>query len=202
MAWRVDRRRLDDQVLQLRHRRRPTTARARRRSTARTRRSLATASSTTTPNWAPIRTCIVWDVRSPGSARTRHSAWWPARAAMIWGKIRVTRSSTCATALPTRARLAAPSISARSVPKRIAHGGRLRLKGSISDQGVPIGGPTSGIERYGSGKWSRIKTITTTSPGTYSYYTPKNYSKKQYRVVYDGVIGFSSRPRHATTSRR
>ncbi len=85
-------------------------------------------------------------------------------------------------------RLAVPGISLNSVPKRIPHLGHIHLKGSISDQGQRIGGASLGIEKYGSGKWTRIKTITASSTGTFSYQTPHNHSKTLYRVVYDGKL--------------
>jgi hypothetical protein len=84
------------------------------------------------------------------------------------------------------AKLAVPSISLKSVPTRISHGGKIKLAGTISDQGISIGSASLGVEKYGSGKWTRIKTITATATGTFSTYTPKNYSKTKYRVVYDG----------------
>jgi len=92
------------------------------------------------------------------------------------------------------ARLVVPSISLSAVPGRIPHGGHIHLKGSISDQGHRIAGATIGIERYGSGKWTRIKTLTATSTGTFSYQTPKNYTKTKYRVVYDGKVDHFGAP--------
>jgi hypothetical protein len=86
------------------------------------------------------------------------------------------------------ARLAVPGISLNSVPKRIPHKGHIHLKGSISDQGIRIGGASLGIEKYSSGKWTRIKTLTASSTGTFSYQTPHNHSKTKYRVVYDGKL--------------
>jgi hypothetical protein len=86
------------------------------------------------------------------------------------------------------AKLVVPTISLSAVPSRIPHGGHIHLKGSISDQGHRIGGATIGIERYGSGKWTRIKTFTSSSTGAFSYQTPKNYTKTKYRVVYDGRV--------------
>jgi hypothetical protein len=92
------------------------------------------------------------------------------------------------------AKLAVPSISVNSVPKRIPHKGHIHLKGSISDQGIRIGGASLGIERYSSGKWTRIKTITASSAGTFSYKTPHNHSKTKYRVVYDGNLDHFGAP--------
>jgi hypothetical protein len=86
-------------------------------------------------------------------------------------------------------KLTVPSISLNSVPKRIPHKGHIHLKGSISDQGIRIGGASLGIERYASGKWTLIKTITASAAGTFSYQTPHNHSKTKYRVVYDGFMG-------------
>jgi hypothetical protein len=86
------------------------------------------------------------------------------------------------------ATLMVPSISLNTVPTRISHGARIRLRGSISDQGIRIGGASLGIEKYASGRWTRIKTITATSTGSFSYYTPKNHGKTKYRVVYDGKM--------------
>jgi hypothetical protein len=86
------------------------------------------------------------------------------------------------------AKLMVPSISLKGVPRRISHGARIRLWGSISDQGIRIGGATLGIEKYAAGKWTRIKTLTASSTGSFSYYTPKNHSKTKYRVVYDGKM--------------
>jgi hypothetical protein len=86
------------------------------------------------------------------------------------------------------AKLMVPSISLKPVPSRISHGARIRLWGSISDQGIRIGGASIGIEKYASGKWTRIKTLTASSTGSFSYYTPKNHSKTKYRVVYDGKM--------------
>jgi hypothetical protein len=95
-------------------------------------------------------------------------------------------------ASPYWGKLAAPGISLSAVPTRIAHGGHIHLKGYISDQGHRIGSATLGIERYSSGKWTLIKTLTASSTGTFSYQTPKTYSKTPYRVVYDGRIAFAS----------
>jgi hypothetical protein len=86
------------------------------------------------------------------------------------------------------AKLLVPSISLNSVPTRIPHLGHIHLKGSISDQGIRIGGAKLGIEKYSSGKWTRIKTITASSTGSFSYQTPHNHSKTKYRVVYDGFM--------------
>lgn len=88
---------------------------------------------------------------------------------------------------PFWGRLAVPSISTRAVPRRIAHGARLHLRGSISDQGHRLGRVALGVERVVAGKWQRFKTITASAAGTFSYYTPRNYSKRQYRIVYDGA---------------
>jgi hypothetical protein len=84
------------------------------------------------------------------------------------------------------ARLAIPSISLNAVPTRIPHLGHIHLTGSISDLGVRIGGAKLGVERYASGKWTRIKTLTASATGTFSYQTPHNHAKTKYRVVYDG----------------
>jgi hypothetical protein len=87
---------------------------------------------------------------------------------------------------PSWGRLAVPSISLNSVPTRIARGGHIHLTGSISDQGHRIGGASIGIEKYASGAWTRVKTLTASSTGTFSYQTPKIYAKTKYRVVYNG----------------
>lgn len=130
----------------------------------------------------------VWDARvAKASAPYASFLLADSTANDHWGKISGNSVAYMSGSSPYKGRLAAPSISLASVPKRIRHGARLHLKGSITDQGQRIGGAKLGIERYGSGKWSRIKTITASSTGSFSYYTPKNYSKKQYRVVYDGV---------------
>jgi hypothetical protein len=97
-------------------------------------------------------------------------------------------------ASPIWGRLAVPSISVSAVPSRIAHGGHIHLKGSISDQGHRIGSASIGIEKYVSGAWKRVKTFTASSTGTFSYQTPKTYSKTPYRVVYDGRLAFMGAP--------
>jgi hypothetical protein len=93
---------------------------------------------------------------------------------------------------PIWGRLAVPSISLNSVPKRIPRHGHIHLKGSISDQGHRIGYASLGIERYASGAWTRIKTLTASSTGTFSYKTPTAHSKTPYRVVYDGRIAIAA----------
>ena len=104
-----------------------------------------------------------------------------------WGKISGNEVVFMTGVTPYWGRLATPGISLNSTPKRIAHGARLRLAGSISDQGHRVGFAKLGVERYVSGKWARIKTITASSAGAFSTTTPKNYVKRQYRVVYDGT---------------
>lgn len=134
---------------------------------------------------------LVWDARVARTAafpfpfvlaETSGNEWW----GKMSGKDVVFTVNTS----PYFARLAAPSITLNSVPKRIRRGARITLKGSISDQGHRIGKAVLGVERLSSGKWTRIKTITATSSGTFSTTTPKNTSKKQYRVVYDGQLVF------------
>lgn len=87
---------------------------------------------------------------------------------------------------PIWGRLAVPSISLSSVPTRIPRGGHIHLKGSVSDQGHRVGYANLAIEKYASGKWTRIKTLTAKSTGAFSYQTPRTYSKTSYRVVYYG----------------
>lgn len=144
-----------------------------------------------------LKDMFVWDVRAARS--------FAAPLAMpntggdeIWGKISGNSAVYLSNGAPYWAKLAVPSLSVGSVPRRIAHGARIRLKGTLSDQGVPIGKANLRVERYSSGKWIKVTTIKTTSSGTYSYYTPKNYSKRQYRVAYDGNIGFIFSPGTAT----
>jgi hypothetical protein len=84
------------------------------------------------------------------------------------------------------AKLAVPSISVKAVPSRISHGAKIKLAGTISDQGTRIGSASLGVEKYASGRWTRIKTITANVKGEFSTYTPRNHSKTKYRVVYDG----------------
>jgi hypothetical protein len=91
---------------------------------------------------------------------------------------------------PSWGRLVVPTISLASVPTRIARGGHIHLTGSISDQGHRVGGAVLGIERYAAGAWTRIKTLTASPTGTFTYQTPKTYAKTRYRVVYDGKLIF------------
>jgi hypothetical protein len=97
-------------------------------------------------------------------------------------------------ASPVWGKLAVPGISLSAVPSRISHGGHIHLKGYITDQSHRIGYASLGIERYASGVWTRIKTLTASSTGTFSYQTPKAYSKTAYRVVYDGYLAFMAAP--------
>jgi hypothetical protein len=136
----------------------------------------------------------VWDTRiaktSPGSASFLVAeGGWVDGGAIDGNQIAYSDGSEI-----LYARLAVPSIALNSVPARIPHNGHIHLKGSISDQGIRIGGATLGIEKYASGKWTRIKTITASSTGSFSYQTPHNHSKTKYRVVYDGHVMVSEVP--------
>jgi hypothetical protein len=84
------------------------------------------------------------------------------------------------------ARLQVPSISLKSVPKRIRNHGHIHVAGSISDQGHRIAWASLRIDKFSSGKWVAVKTITASAAGTFSYKTPKIHSKTKYRVVYTG----------------
>jgi hypothetical protein len=112
----------------------------------------------------------------------------------MWGRIDGNQLTYMSGNIVYFAKLVVPTISLDPVPSRIAHGGHIHLKGSISDQGHRVGGATIGIERYGSGRWTRIKTLTATSAGAFSYQTPKNSVKTKYRVVYDGKIDHFGSP--------
>jgi hypothetical protein len=90
--------------------------------------------------------------------------------------------------------LTAPSFSLHSVPSRISHGGHIHLTGYVSDQGRRIAGARIGIEKYSSGKWVLVKTLTATSTGDFTYKTSKTYSKTKYRVVYDGYMSATAAP--------
>jgi hypothetical protein len=85
-------------------------------------------------------------------------------------------------------RLAAPSISLKTVPNRIPHNGHIHLTGSISDQGHRIASAALEIEKYASGKWTKFKAITANAAGEFAYKTPHNHSKTRYRVVYNGKV--------------
>jgi hypothetical protein len=86
--------------------------------------------------------------------------------------------------------LVTPSVSLNAVPTRIPHLGHIHLVGSISELGRRLGGVSIRIEKYASGKWTSIKTLTTTASGTFSYQTSHNHSKTSYRVVYAGNSAF------------
>jgi hypothetical protein len=104
-----------------------------------------------------------------------------------WGKLRGNAFVYLSGVLPYYATLDVPSVSIGSVPKRIAHRGRLKLKGKLSDMGIGIGGADLRVEKYVSGRWNLVTTIHSSSSGTYSYTTAKNPSgKTRYRVAYDG----------------
>ena len=108
----------------------------------------------------------------------------------IWGKISGNNFVYLSNGLPYWGKLAVPSLSVGSVPTRIAAGTRITLKGKLSDMSVPVGGVSLDVERRSGNKWLKIKTITTTSSGAYSYSTPKNTVKTQYRVAYNGMFAF------------
>jgi hypothetical protein len=150
------------------------------------------SSSGTVPNF------YIWDTRVariPGAFPTSllaASGWGDSEGAISGNDVAWATGGFDGSTTPLWGRLATPSISVGSVPKRIARGRRLHLVGSISDQGHRIGNAQLGIERYSSGRWTRIKTLTASSAGSFSYYTPKNTSKTSYRVVYDGYSSFSA----------
>jgi hypothetical protein len=87
---------------------------------------------------------------------------------------------------PMWAKLAVPSLTIGSVPTRVPHHGHIHLKGTLSDQGVRIGGASLRVEKYSGGHWILVKTLTTSASGAYSYQTPTLHSKTKYRVAYDG----------------
>ncbi len=99
-------------------------------------------------------------------------------------------------------KLAVPGISLHSVPKRIAHAARIRLWGSISDNGSRIGGAKLDIEKLSSGRWVKIASVTANSSGEFSYYTPKNHSTTYYRVAYNGFMEMFGPPakQHLSTA--
>jgi hypothetical protein len=95
---------------------------------------------------------------------------------------------------PTWARLAVPGLSIGSVPTRVPHHGHIHLKGTLTDQSVPIGYAPLRVEKYSGGKWVKVKTITTSASGAYSYQTPTLHSKTNYRVAYDGRAAVAFNP--------
>jgi hypothetical protein len=151
----------------------------------------------------------VWDTRIarvPGAFPNlllAATSWGDSEGAISGNDVAWVTGGFDGSTAPLWGRLAAPSISVGSVPKRIARGRRLHLVGSISDQGHRIGNAQLGIERYSAGRWTRIKTLTASSTGSFSYYTPKNTSKTSYRVVYDGYTGYlASLVNHLSTVSR
>jgi hypothetical protein len=108
----------------------------------------------------------------------------------IWGAIGGNTAVYLSNGYPYWAKFAVPSVSIGSVPTRIPHHGHIHLKGYLSDQGVPLSYTTVYVEKYSSttGKWNKVKTLTTSKTGYYSYTTPTLYSKTKYRVAYDGSI--------------
>jgi hypothetical protein len=92
------------------------------------------------------------------------------------------------------AKLVVPSISLNTVPKRIPHGGHIHLTGSISDLGVRVSGAKIRVEKYASGTWKLVWTLTANAKGEFTYKTPKTTSKTRYRLAYDGVLPGSGPP--------
>jgi len=109
----------------------------------------------------------------------------------IWGKISGNRFVYLSDGFPVLGKLMVPSLSVGSVPKRIAHHGKLHLTGTLSDQGIPLAGTKVRLEKYSSGKWNLVRQATTNSSGKYSVYSNANGSgKTKYRVAYDGAFAF------------
>jgi hypothetical protein len=89
---------------------------------------------------------------------------------------------------PTWAKLEVPSVTIASVPKRVPHHGHIHLKGTVSDQGMPLGKVPLRIERYSGGRWVLVTTITSSTTGSYSYKTATLHAKTKFRVAYDGRV--------------
>jgi len=108
----------------------------------------------------------------------------------IWGTIGGNSAVYLSNGFPYWAKFAVPSVSIGSVPTRVPHHGHIHLKGYLTDQGVPLAYTTAYVEKYSSttGKWNKVKTLTTSRTGYYSYTTPTLHSKTKYRVAYDGSI--------------
>jgi hypothetical protein len=137
----------------------------------------------------------IWDTRIAKTTQSMASFQLaPTTFGDMYGRIDGNQIAYLAGNIVYFAKLAAPSIALNAVPTRIAHGGHIHLTGSISDRGNRIGGAVLGIEKYASGKWTRVKTLTASSTGTFSYKTPKTYSKTKYRVVYDGHVSMLGAP--------
>jgi hypothetical protein len=109
----------------------------------------------------------------------------------IWGKISGNTFVYLSGAFPVWGKINVPSVSIGTVPTRIPHAGKLHLTGKLSDLGIPLGGATLRLEKYVSGRWNLVKTIQTSSLGTYSTNTPSNPAgKTKYRMAYDGLFAF------------
>ncbi len=92
---------------------------------------------------------------------------------------------------PIWARFQVPSLSVGAVPRRIPHHGHIHLKGTLTEQGLPIAGAHLRVEKYSGGKWVLAKTLTTSASGAYAYKTPPLHAKTKYRVAYDGMFSMS-----------
>jgi hypothetical protein len=137
----------------------------------------------------------VWDTRIAKSSTTMASIEITSTVlGDLYGRMEGNQIAYLSGNVVYYARLGAPSISLKSVPTRIAHGGHIHLTGSISDRGHRIGGATIGIEKYASGVWTRVKTMTASTTGTFSYKSPRTYSKTKYRVVYNGRMSLFAAP--------
>jgi hypothetical protein len=106
----------------------------------------------------------------------------------IWGSISGNTAVYLSNGYPYWAKLAVPSVSIGAVPLRVPHNGHIHLRGTLSDQGIPLSYTSLSVEKYSGGKWVKVKTITTSRTGTYSYTTPTLHSKTKYRVAYEGSI--------------
>ncbi len=86
-------------------------------------------------------------------------------------------------------RLVAPEFRWSASSGTPAYAKTVTLKGSLADNGLPLGNVALSIERSTNGghTWSLVGTPDTNHSGSFSFTTPKNYVKSLYRVRYTGA---------------
>ena len=89
---------------------------------------------------------------------------------------------------PIWAKFQVPTVKIDTVPVRVPHHGHIHLKGTLTEQGLPIAGAHLRVEEYSGGKWILAKTLTTSASGAYAYKTPTLHAKTKYRVACDGMF--------------